>query len=462
MPPHVPPRAGGRPSAYGHWCGTVNNPTVDDLKALWLFNEKNHGPVPDFHELGAVVIGWEHWQPGQGTPHLQIYLELKSTRVRLNQLRVWFPKWHWEPRRGAPLEAADYCRKDGTYRQRGRFSYEPDPVLRRDEYDRQQWWRNLIERIQEKDAFFEVCSDPDLCRYIVNKMQWAFKVWESRPRGIPNIDLGASGFRWQKRFTCFLDHVPTDDRKVTYVFDPAGGKGKSKFVKWAAAARGVMVACANDRKNNSSMYWGQKVVLIDVPRDEALDYVTLEKLKDGLLVQTKYETTLKSYDSPHLIAFSNKEPQIHRLSADRWNIIRDLGDHMTLHALFPATHFPHVVNLKDPFADEGQAFGNYLGDDRDGGVGGRHADGPHRPLGPHPLPGGPARGLRRSLQHLDVEPPPPATRARGPITVVLDDGDPSDGRPGSSDDHLSGLDGRPGSSSDHMYASVSEDAPMIL
>ena len=59
-----PPRGGARSHdniPKGHWCATLNNPTVDELKSLWLFNEP-HGPVPDPpHKLGYIIIGDSSW-----------------------------------------------------------------------------------------------------------------------------------------------------------------------------------------------------------------------------------------------------------------------------------------------------------------------------------------------------------------------------------------------------------------
>lgn len=436
---------GGRPSAYGHWCGTLNNPTAEELQTLWVFNQRNGGPVPDAHDLGAIVIGWEHWRPADAaaglTAHLQVYFELKSTKARLTQLRVWFPRAHWEPRRGTALEAADYCRKDGTYRERGRWSYSY--TVDRASSARE-WWQQLVQLIQSKATFAAVCTDPDVGRHVFNKVQWAYKVWEARPRPPTALDMAAPGFRWQLRFAVFLDGTPPDDRKITYVLDPIGGTGKSKFVKWAASARGWMVACANDRKNNASMYWGQRTVLVDVPRDERLDYVCLEKLKDGMMVQTKYETTLKSYDSPHLIVFSNQPPELWRLSHDRWNVITDLGDHMTLHSLFPVRHFPYVANLRDPFAEEAGPHalgGGPPGGAGPGGGGPPPAPQPGRPRAPAPLPPGPAQGVRRALPQ-GMGSQSAAVRPRvGPV-VVLDDAEDS----GAYRDWLTA--GQPGSSAD--------------
>ena len=49
-----------------------------------------------------------------------------------------------------------------------------------------------------------------------------------------------------------------------------------------------------------------------------VSYVPIKLLKDGVLVQTKYEVAPKILDSPHLFVFANWEPadQAGRLTAD--------------------------------------------------------------------------------------------------------------------------------------------------
>ena len=63
-----------------------------------------------------------------------------------------------------------------------------------------------------------------------------------------------------------------------------------------------------------------------------VSYESIEMFKDGVLVQTKYEVVPKVHPSPHLFVFANWEPADPegRLTADRWNIIRYLGDEVTL------------------------------------------------------------------------------------------------------------------------------------
>jgi hypothetical protein len=76
-------------------------------------------------------------------------------------------------------------------------------------------------------------------------------------------------------------------------------------------------------------------------------------LKDGLLINTKYEcavkTALSETGSSHVFIFMNAYPDFSKLSLDRWHIIDNLGDDQTIHDLFPPDRFPGVAPLVDPF-----------------------------------------------------------------------------------------------------------------
>ena len=112
-----------------------------------------------------------------------------------------------------------------------------------------------------------------------------------------------------------------------------------------------MLGVPGELRSNSSLWNGQQVVLFDVARSQTLNYAVIESIKNGLLIQTKYEVMVKSYDSPHVIIFANTPPLMGSLSEDRWNVINDLSDSMTLHMLFPPEKFPSVIGLPDPFED---------------------------------------------------------------------------------------------------------------
>jgi len=69
-------------------------------------------------------------------------------------------------------------------------------------------------------------------------------------------------------------------------------------------------------------------VLFNIPRGhkDCIDYAALESIKDGLVVNTKYETGYKVFNPPHVIVFANFPPVTRHLSRDRWNIEKLEGE----------------------------------------------------------------------------------------------------------------------------------------
>lgn len=89
-----------------NFCATINNYTNADESALKEL------------EYSYCVIGFEGKDK---TPHLQVYVEL-SKQTRFSTLKKLLPKAHIEPRRGTAEEAANYCKKEGSYEEFGEMS----------------------------------------------------------------------------------------------------------------------------------------------------------------------------------------------------------------------------------------------------------------------------------------------------------------------------------------------------
>lgn len=94
-----------------HWCYTLNNPVplVDVLDSEM--------PVSVYH-----IVGKETGE--SGTPHLQGYIVLVD-KARLTRLKKWMPRAHWEVSRGTPLEASEYCKKEGDFTETGALPLAP-------------------------------------------------------------------------------------------------------------------------------------------------------------------------------------------------------------------------------------------------------------------------------------------------------------------------------------------------
>lgn len=89
------------------WCFTLNNPSVDDVKCVEQIEHK------------YLIYGKEVGE--MGTPHLQGYIEFGNAK-RLSTLKKINNKIHWEQRKGTAEQAAEYCKKEGAYKESGLIS----------------------------------------------------------------------------------------------------------------------------------------------------------------------------------------------------------------------------------------------------------------------------------------------------------------------------------------------------
>ena len=65
---------------------------------------------------------------------------------------------------------------------------------------------------------------------------------------------------------------------------------------------------------------GPGIVIFDIPRVNkgGISYQTLEYIKNGCFFNGKYESGMVRFNSPHVIVFSNVQPEYKLLSSDRW------------------------------------------------------------------------------------------------------------------------------------------------
>lgn len=87
------------------WCFTINNPSASSMKDF----------EPTQYEY--LVYGREK-APGTGTEHFQGYVVFND-RKRLAQVKAISKTAHWEPAKGTPQQASDYCKKDGDFIEEG-------------------------------------------------------------------------------------------------------------------------------------------------------------------------------------------------------------------------------------------------------------------------------------------------------------------------------------------------------
>lgn len=238
------------------WSFTWNNYSEDDLSKLSSI-------VPDYCRF--AIVGHEVGE--SGTPHLQGYLEFRSKR-RPKSVFTWTNSIHWEKAKGTREDNVRYCSKDG----------------------------NL-------------------------KIQHGMP---AKPKTI-SLDMMKG---WQLEVLDQIKQEP-DDRTIHWLWEPNGGVGKTSFLKYLVVHEdftvlgGKAADCRNGVVEYAKAHNGQvpKRIGINVPRSfdpEYCSYEAFENLKDMLFYSGKYEGGMICGDCPHLYIFANFQPDIMKISEDRW------------------------------------------------------------------------------------------------------------------------------------------------
>lgn len=211
------------------------------------------------------IIGKEVGE--QGTPHLQAYGE-RTNAVRFDTLAKALPRGHFEKAKGSKQQNIDYCSKE----------------------------RDFITN-------FKVLKPPKILDY---------------------KDL----YPWQREIELLIRQQP-DERTIHWYWDKKGCAGKTALVKRLAVVypQDIVFSTSTGSLNILTQADPEKnVYLFNFSRAvrDFDPYGALEQLKDGLITDSKLKKESRCFimDSPHVICFANKPPNMKKLSADRWKVIR--------------------------------------------------------------------------------------------------------------------------------------------
>lgn len=205
-----------------------------------------------------------------GTPHLQGYCHFKN---KIRPLSLELPKTiHWEKKKGTVKQCIAYCTKDES--------------------------RNG--------------------QIYTNIKSIGYK--------IKTIDL-EKFYPWQKEVSDTIIGED-EDRKIYWIYDKVGNKGKSAFVKYNCVHKDALLLSgkAADMKYAIHTMVRQKnypeLIFIDIPRssNKFLSYAGIEEIKNGCFFSGKYEAGMVLFNSPKIIIFSNALPRVDTMSKDRWQV----------------------------------------------------------------------------------------------------------------------------------------------
>tara|TARA_A100001015_G_C14977737_1_gene708050 strand:- start:150 stop:989 length:840 start_codon:yes stop_codon:yes gene_type:complete len=243
----------------------------------WGFTWNNY-PEDWVAQLARVLDGEVGWigvpeiAPTTLTPHIQGYVEFKK-RVRPAGYKGLPKEIHWgdansKPARGTRTENILYCVKDGTEGKAGTF------------------------RIPRTMIFPEMDKD------------WELEILE-------------------------LIKEEPDDRTI-YWYYGEGNIGKTTFTKYLIEKHGAVMVSGKgaDVRNAVCTYLKDtgsfpELVVFPIPRSydtQYLSYEALENVKDMCFYSGKYEGGQVCGPCPHLFVFSNEQPDISKISSDRWKI----------------------------------------------------------------------------------------------------------------------------------------------
>jgi len=115
-----------------------------------------------------------------------------------------------------------------------------------------------------------------------------------------------------------------DDRHIFWVRDSLGGQGKSRMTAHLMRNHGA-IRLAGRCADMAYLYKKERIAIFDISRAavEHTDhlYSFAEELKNGSVVSTKYTSSVKQFEAPHVVFFSNSLPKEGKWSADRLILI---------------------------------------------------------------------------------------------------------------------------------------------
>lgn len=242
---------------------TLNNYNIDNIVSL----------VSYFKGINELLYVFQEETGEEKTPHLQGCFKSK-TQIRFSTLKNINEKIHWEICRNWN-QSVDYCSKKET--RTGKI------------------YTNMAIEANIKDPL-----------------------------------EGFTLHKWQKYIINLMDKEP-NNRQINWFFDKKGCAGKTSLAKHlclnykknvlytSGKAADIKYAVSEFTANKNN---NLKMVIFDFTRSQEsfVSYQAIEEIKNGIFFNNKYESKMVVYNSPHVVVFSNFEPDNGCLSEDRMKI----------------------------------------------------------------------------------------------------------------------------------------------
>ena len=122
-------------------------------------------------------------------------------------------------------------------------------------------------------------------------------------------------------------HEDPGDRAILFYVDSEGGKGKTWFQRYMLTKfpDDVQILSIGKRDDVAHALDPRKrIFLFNVPRGgmEFFNYTTVEQLKDRMVFSPKYDSRTKIWKTKvHVVVFCNEEPDLIKMTNDRYVIV---------------------------------------------------------------------------------------------------------------------------------------------
>lgn len=138
-------------------------------------------------------------------------------------------------------------------------------------------------------------------------------------------------FPWQKKLWDILKEPCGDSRTIHWYWESKGNVGKSTFIRHLLITKtDTPMIVVSGRKQD--IFHGiisaepkPRIVFIDVSRRGKVNYDALESVKNGFFFSPKFESAMCLFEIPHIVVFSNAEPDYLGWSEDRFHVV-EIGE----------------------------------------------------------------------------------------------------------------------------------------
>ena len=237
--------------------------------------------------------------------------------------------YHVDGMRGTLQEAADYCGNLAKEGECPTYQYGEVPTSRQGDRSDHHEVMAIVKKAAEDGMKFSEVEDL-VPKYADKSSTWLRKQYLKHRVVRENFFDSHDMWEWQSTWRDYLRDNHPDPRLIIFMVDKTGNVGKSEFVrnaKFLIPNKDVFTCSPKDTTSLSNIipHDGAEIILIDAPRHVQynLPYDFIEEVKNGTVINTKYECCPKEFRTPHVMVFMNRYPKIGEtiLSADRYIIV---------------------------------------------------------------------------------------------------------------------------------------------